>query len=252
MSTPEEYKEESELFHRVIKEYSKIHVKTLLHLGCGGGRNDYTFKKHFMVTGLDISEDMLKLARELNPEATYFCGDMRTVRLGKLFDAVTIPDSINYMKSEEDLRSVFFTAYEHLKPGGVFLILIEETLEKFKQNRTTSSIHSQGDIQIVFIENSYDPDPNDTTFETTFIFLVRRRGELEIFTDRHLGGIFKLETWHNLLKEIGFEVKQMKFEHSTFAEGEKSIRGQAFLYGVRLCHNWTIWTKLPPLSVVTR
>ncbi|MFQ6136979.1 MAG: hypothetical protein ACE5PM_07350, partial [Candidatus Hydrothermarchaeales archaeon] len=30
---------------------------------------------------------------------------------------------------------------------------------------------------------------------------------------------FKMETWHGLLKEGGFEVKQMKFKHSTFAEG---------------------------------
>jgi SAM-dependent methyltransferase len=220
VSTPEEYMEESELFSRVIKEHSKIEVKTLLHLGCGRGCNDYTFKKHFTVTGLDISEEMLKLARKLNPEVTYICGDMRTVQLGKHFDAVAIPDSIGYMRSEEDLHRVFYTAYEHLKPGGAFLILVEESSEKFKQNRTTSETHSQGDVEIAFIENSYDPDPKDTTFETTFIFLVRRRGELEIFTDRHLGGIFKLETWHILLKETGFEVKEMKFEHSTFAEGE--------------------------------
>ena len=77
------------------EENSKIEVETLLHLGCGGGHNDYTFKKHFKVTGVDISENMLKLARKLNSEVTYYYGDMRDIKLTGCFDAVTILDSIN-------------------------------------------------------------------------------------------------------------------------------------------------------------
>ncbi len=71
ISPPEDYAEETELFSRVIREHSRIEVKTLLHIGCGAGHNDHVFKKHFEVTGIDNSEEMLKLARELNPEVTY-------------------------------------------------------------------------------------------------------------------------------------------------------------------------------------
>ncbi len=220
ISPPKDYVEETELFSKVIKEHSKIEVRTLLHLGCGGGHNDCTFKRHFKVTGVDISEDMLNLSRKLNPEVIYHYGDMRTIRLGECFDAVTILDSINYMRTVEGLRSAFITAYEHLKPGGIFLTFVEEITGQFKQNNTKYSTHSQGDVEIVFIENCYDPDPIDTSYEATFIYLIRHRGELEIHTDRHLCGIFKMRRWHDLLKKVGFEVKQIKFEHSTFAEGE--------------------------------
>jgi len=34
---------------------------------------------------------------------------------------------------------------------------------------------------------------------------------LQIETDRHLSGIFGLETWLGLLREVGFEVRQMEF-----------------------------------------
>jgi SAM-dependent methyltransferase len=220
ISPPGDYVEETELLSRVIKKHSKIEVKTLLHLGCGGGHNDYTFKKHFKMTSVDISEDMLRLAKKLNPEVIYRLGDMRTIRLGERFDAVTILDSINYMRTVEDLRSAFITAWEHLKLGGIFLTFVEESAGQFKQNKTQCSTHSQGDVEIVFVENDFDPDPTDTTGETTFVYLIRRRGELEIHTDHHLFGIFKLETWLDLLREVGFEIKQMKFEHSTFAKGE--------------------------------
>ncbi len=220
VSPPEEYSEETEFFSRIIKEHAQIEVRTLLHLGCGGGRNDYTFKKYFDVTGVDLSEEMLRLARELNPEVSYHTGDMRSLRLRSTFDSVTAPDSLNYMKTEEDLQRTFLTAYEHLKPGGVFLTLAEESRERFKQNRTISSTHSQGDVQITFIENSFDPDPADTHFEMTFIYLVRKKRQLEIYTDSHLLGLFEIDIWHRLLSQAGFEVRQLKFEHSTFLEDE--------------------------------
>ncbi|MBU7019138.1 MAG: class I SAM-dependent methyltransferase [Theionarchaea archaeon] len=220
ISPPEDYVEETHFLTRVIKEYSRIDVNSLLHLGCGGGHNDYTFKTFFSVTGCDTSDNMLELARTLNPEITYVKGDMRSVRLEKSFDAVVIYDAIDYMTTPEDLKRAFQTAYTHLRPGGVFLTVVEDLPERFIQNKTEFSIRSQDDIEIVFIENKYDPDPSDTTFEYTFVYLIRRHGNLEIHTDRHICGIFTLDTWITLLEETGFDVTQQKFEHSTFAEGE--------------------------------
>ena len=220
ISPVEDYIEETELFSKLIKEHSAIEVKTLLHLGCGGGHNDYTFKKHFKVTSVDISKDMLTLAKKFNQEVNYQYGDMRTIQLEERFDAVTILDSINYIRTVKDLQRTFITAYEYLKPRGVFLTFVEQIAGQFKQNNTTYSTHSQGDVEITFIENYYDPDLVDTNYEATFIYLIRVGGKLEVHTDRHLCGIFKLETWLGFLKATGFKVKQVKFTHSTFAEGE--------------------------------
>ncbi len=220
ISPVEDYIEETELFSKLIKEHSTIEVNTLLHLGCGGGHNDYIFKKHFKVTSADISEDMLRLAKKLNPKVNYQYGDMRTIQLEERFDAVTILDSINYIRTVEDLQRTFITTYKHLKPGGDFLTFVEQITGQFKQNNTTCSTHYKGEVEITFIENYYNPDPNDTNYEATFIYLIRVGGKLEVHTDRHLCGIFKLETWLELLKATGFEVKQVKFTHSTFTEGE--------------------------------
>ena len=223
ISPVEDYIEETELFSALVREHSKIEAKTLFHLGCGGGHNDYTFKKHFKVTSADISKEMLRLAKKLNSEVNYQYGDMQTIRLEEKFDAVMALDSIGYMKTEEDLQRTFITAYEHLKSGGVFLTFIEQIAGQFKQNNTTHSTHSQGDTEITFIENYYDPDPTDTSYEATFIYLIRVGGKLKIHTDRHLCGIFKLETWLELLKATGFKVKQEKFTHSIFTEGESYL-----------------------------
>jgi SAM-dependent methyltransferase len=214
MGQPEEedWIAESEQFVSAIRKHSRIEAKTLLNLGCGGGKNDYTLKKHFTVTGADISEAMLANAKRLNPEIEYVVGDMRTARLGKTFDAAMIADSIDYMQTADDLRAAFVTAFEHLKPGSVFCTCAEVTRERFRQNETECSTYARDDIDIAFMHNNYDPDPTDTTYESTFVWLIRRSGKLEIETDHHLGGIFPLQTWLDLLREVGFEVALIESE----------------------------------------
>jgi SAM-dependent methyltransferase len=212
ISPPEDYVSESEYFAGVIRDHASISTRSLLHLGCGGGHNDYTLKLHFDVTGVDISPEMLGLARRLNPGVTYHEGDMRSVRLERSFDAVAILDSVNYMLTEDDLRAAFETAHVHLRPGGVLLTYVEQTRQSFRQNRTTSYSRTKGDVEITFIENYYDRDPADTTYESILVYLIRERGDLRIETDRHLAGIFPLNLWYENLRMAGFEISQLTLE----------------------------------------
>ena len=161
---------------------------------------------------MDISESMLEIARNYNPEVTYLYGDMRKIKLEKCFDAVVIPDSIGYMTTVKDLRSATITAHHHLKPGGVLLI-VANIAEQFTQNNFVYN-GSKGDIEITIFENNYIPDPAGTTYEAKIIYLIRHNGKLEIHTECHIIGLFKLDTWLDLLKEAGYEVKQAKIEHS--------------------------------------
>jgi SAM-dependent methyltransferase len=209
ISPPEEYVDETKEIIGAINKFSRINVRDVLNLGCGGGHNDFTLKKYFSVISVDLSEDMLGLARKLNPEVEYLQGDMRTIRLEEQFDAVTIFDSINYMRSSDDLQAAFTTAYDHLKPGGVFVTYIEEWTEKFRQNKTTHFVRSKGDIEITLIENSYDPDPEDTSYEHNMIYLIRHNKKLTIETDCHLMGLFPLQLWSDLMTEVGFEIHQL-------------------------------------------
>jgi SAM-dependent methyltransferase len=226
IAPPEDYVEETNLFSKVIKEHSKIEARTLLHLGCGAGGHDYTFKRHFKVTGVDISKDMLEIAEKLNPEVTYLYGDMRTIKLKECFDAVAIPDSIGHMTTVGDLRKAILTACRHLKPGGVLLI-VTLISEDFRENNFVYT-GSKGDVEVTIFENNYLPDPAGTTYDATGIYLIRRKGKLEIHSDTDTIGLFKLSTWLGFLKEIGLKVKQMKLEHSydryLVGEGEYTLQ----------------------------
>ncbi len=213
LSEVENYAEEAEEFHWAIDENARIKSSTLLHLGCGGGHLDFYLKRHLCLTGVDISNEMLDLARKLNPEVNYIQGDMRSLRLGLKFDAVIIADSIDYMLNIADLRRAFLTAYAHLNPGGVLCTYAEHHRENFQQNYTHAWHRETPEADVSIIENHYDPDPSDTTFEALFVYILHRLGKLEIYHDRHTLGLFKLKTWEDLLHEAGFDAKRSDFDN---------------------------------------
>jgi SAM-dependent methyltransferase len=227
VSPPERYVREAQEIRRLIRGRAPD-ARTLLHLGCGGGHLDMTLKRSFEITGVDLSPKMLALARRLNPKVPYRVGDMRSIRLRRTFDAVVIADSVAYMRTERELRAAFGTAFVHLAPGGVFLTYVERTPATFRQNATTRTIARRGDVEVVMIENQHDPDPTDTTYESTFIYLIRRRGRLRVETDRHRLGFFPLPVWLRLLRMTGFRVTQVVGEPD-----RQGARGNATFVCVR-------------------
>ncbi|MBN1410140.1 MAG: class I SAM-dependent methyltransferase [Spirochaetales bacterium] len=204
----EEYKAESEIFIKLIKKFAKLEVNSLLDIGCGAGKNVYYFKNHFEVTGMDISVAMVSQAKSLNPSCHFHIRDMRNFDLNEQFDAIFLNDSILYMRKEEDLIKAFENACKHLKPGGVLISYMEVSKESFKQNDTCVMTYNKNGLNVTAIENSFDPKTEDDTFETTFIYLIRRNGKLEIEHDFHILGLFSLDTWRKHLSSLGLEVHE--------------------------------------------
>ena len=205
-----DYREQMEIIVRLFEVHCDFKPKTILDAGCGGGKNAYWLKQHFEVTGIDLSPAMLEHFRKLNPESEYRQADMRDFDPGLEFDGIFINDSISHMTSREDLKSVFRQAYRHLRRGGVMITIPEFTKDNFYQNTTVvsqaSSTLKPDGLEITIIENSFDPDPADDTFETTLVYLIREKGELRIEHETWELGLFELDFWREALDETGFKV----------------------------------------------
>jgi predicted N-acetyltransferase YhbS len=172
-------------------------------------------KREYAVTGVDLSPRMLELARELNPECDFVQGDMREFDLGRTFDAVLMDDAISYMTTRSELRSAFAAAWRHLAPGGVMVVTPDETRESFVQNRTEATPATgakPAGVDVVFVENSYDPDLGDDHYEATMVYLIREDGRLRVETDRHLLGLFPLAAWRETLTGVGFRIHEAAYE----------------------------------------
>ena len=203
-SDPAEYRREVAHFARVLRESGRPRPRTVLELGSGGGNSALHLKKRFEMTLVDISPRMLRVSRRLNPECEHVMGDIRSVRLGRTFDAVYIHDAICHMVSEKDLRAAIRTAFEHCRPGGVALFVPDFVRETFEEGVD----HGGGDSErgsVRFLQWTVDPDPKDTTYVVDFAILVRgRNGRARVFHDRHVQGLFPRAGWLGLLREAGF------------------------------------------------
>lgn len=223
LSIPEDYAEEAKFYQDVILSASPTLPKTLLELGSGGGNNASHLKQQFEMTLVDLSPEMLKVSKGLNPHCEHIQGDMRTVRLGRVFDAVFIHDAIMYMHSEADLFQAIKTAYVHCKAGGVALFAPDHTRETFKAS-TGHGGHDIGKRGLRYLDWTWDPDETDTTYQSTMVYLLRdETEEVRCVVDRHVCGLFSQDEWLRLIAKTGFQARTLPFEHSEYEPGSAFV-----------------------------
>jgi SAM-dependent methyltransferase len=210
LSPPAEYAEEAAFFARVLIESCQPAPRAVLELGSGGGNNAYHLKSRFKMTLVDLSPQMLAVSRALNPECEHHLGDMRTVDLGRTFDAVFVHDAIMYMTSAADLRAAMQTAYRHCRAGGVALFVPDCVRESFVPETSHQGHDGDDGRSIRYLEWTIDPDPADTTFRTDYAIVMRERsGDVRVVHDCHIEGLFPRAEWMRLLREVGFEPSTM-------------------------------------------
>jgi SAM-dependent methyltransferase len=177
----------------------------VLELGSGGGHNAVHLKAKFDLTLVDLSAGMLAVSRELNPECAHVQGDMRTVRLGRAFDAVFVHDAVMYMATEDDLRRAMETAFVHCRPGGLAVFIPDEVAETFEPSTDHGGSDGADGRAARYLSWSWDPDPADTWTVTEYAFLLRdAAGVVRSAHETHRTGLFGREVWLRLLSETGF------------------------------------------------
>lgn len=204
LNPPEEYVDEAAVFWELLQAQGVRKGARLLHLGSGGGSLDHQLAPHFQLTGVDLSPTMVELARQVNPSAEYLVGDMREVRLGRLFDVVLIHDAIAYMASPAELLAAYRTAAAHLAPGGVLLAVPEQLRRAYDSTDATTVIRTQGDQTVTVVELQMMADPADDWYETEFLFIIRQGMQVEVHRDRHRRRLFDLADFTGAIKAAGF------------------------------------------------
>jgi len=207
LTAPEEYAEEAAAYRDALVAAAAPRPRTLLELGSGGGNNAFHLKRDFECTLSDLSPTMLEVSRGINPECGHVAGDMRTLRLGREFDAVFVHDAVMYLTREDDLRRAMETAFVHCRPGGAALFAPDYVRETFAP-KTDHGGHDGSGRALRYLEWCWDPDPGDATYLVDFAYLLREGdGAPRVVPDRHVCGLFARDTWRRLLRETGFELR---------------------------------------------
>jgi SAM-dependent methyltransferase len=198
------YEEQAGYVAARLAEVYPAKARRVLELGSGGGSMASHLRQHADLTLVEPEDAMLDVCRRLNPGAKHVRGDMRSVRLNCLFDAVIIHDAINYMTQLTDLIAALTTARVHLRAGGLAMIFPDDTKESF-----APSTHLGGQDDPAtgrglrylawsrpIVESSYAID---------FAIMLRSAdGSVELVHDRHTFGVFSRKTWLEAFRQAGF------------------------------------------------
>ena len=204
ISPPDVYADEAAYLAGVLASADPP-VREVLDLGSGGGNVAVHLKDRFAMTLVDLSGDMLAVSRRLNPECAHLQGDMRTVRLGRPFDAVLVHDAVDYVTCEPDLRQVIDTAYVHCRPGGIALFVPDHLADTFRASGGRGGGSDAAGRQASFEEWTWDPDPGDDWVRAEYEFVLRAAdGTVQVIEEAHRLGAFHREQWLRMLAAAGF------------------------------------------------
>ncbi len=171
----------------------------VLDLGCGTGNLARLFKDNgYDVEGLDLSAGMLRVARErgLKVYKQSMAGFSLAKRYGLILSTF---DSLNYLKTEQELRRCFQSVHSHLAQGGLFVFDLNSG---YKINHVAK----------LFGKTAHYKVGNTAITWTNSHAKGRWIAELRIFSkgreyyEKHVERSFRLATVKRLLKQSGFGI----------------------------------------------
>lgn len=120
-----DYKGQVEFLVDIMRKYWPK-TAVALDICCGTGSHAVLLaEKGYKVVGVDLSEDMLMLARQKNTRAdnpTYIRADIRTLKLDATFDmAYCLGVSFAQLSSYHEIYQTLDAVRHTLKPGGLFV-----------------------------------------------------------------------------------------------------------------------------------
>lgn len=218
-----DYAEEAAFYRRLFEARCQRPPRTLLDLGSGGGHNAAHLKATLTCTLVDIAPAMLELSRRLNPECEHVQGDMRSIRLDRVYDCVLVHDAIGYMASRRDLAKAIATAFAHAAPGGVALFQPDFVSETFQPGAEVGGSDAGG-RGLRYLEWRWRPESRADLYVTDMAYLLKDENDaVEVAHDRHIMGLFPRAAWLELIAEAGFEPLAVPFEHGSYGNTGREV-----------------------------
>lgn len=253
------YQEWAEYLIGLLREYG-VESGLVCELGCGTGNITRRLRDAgYNMIGIDLSEDMLEIARRQEQEESfcepekecsdilYLNQDMREFELyGTVAAVVSLCDSINYLTSKEELLQVFRLVNNYLDPGGIFIFDMN-TVHKYRDIVGDTTIAENREDCSLIWENAYDEKTGINQYDITIfnrVEFAEDEDELpplfERITETHLQRAYPEQEIAELLEQAGMEFITMykactkepvtaKTERIYFIAREKHQKGKLYV-----------------------
>jgi daunosaminyl-N,N-dimethyltransferase/N-dimethyltransferase len=180
----------------------------ILEAACGTGSHLVHLRDHYQVSGFDLSDAMLSLARSKLPaEVELFRADMTNFAVPVPFDALfCLFSSIGYAHPEAKLRATAGSFARAVRPGGALIVEPWLTPEAYQPGRSTMQTYDGEDLKLCRASISKQEGEMAVL---DFHWLVLRRGasEVEHFVERHELWLCSTELMQAIFEEAGFDTR---------------------------------------------
>ena len=176
---------------------------SLLDVACGTGRHIQQLKAHFAVQGLDITSELLEIARERNPGVDFHLGDMTDFWLGQRFDVVTcLFSAIGYVVNLEGLDKAIGCMARHVRPGGVLVVEPWLTPDAWKPNTVHAQFIDERQLKLARVSTSF-VEGRLSYFDLHH--LIGTPEETEYLVERHEMGLFTVDEMLAAFRRAGLD-----------------------------------------------
>jgi len=210
-----DYEAECDFIEQAFKEYSAHTVRTICDGGCGsGGYSEPLAIRGYEVTGIDLSETMVKRAQDKthtgNPR--YLVGDLQDFELKSQYDAfVSMFAVIGYINGNAGLKKTFKNIHRHLKPGGLFICDVWNGLAVMRNlpECRVKEVESEK-IKVTRIAIP-EMRPEDHVCVVNYKIFIRdkKTGSMEEINEKHYMRFFFPQEIQYMLEDAGFSVKKI-------------------------------------------
>lgn len=220
------YEEWAQYLTSLLKKYG-VPEGLVCELGCGTGQMTRRLaEKGYDMIGIDLSENMLEVAREqeygteieadgraflenCQSRILYLCQDMRSFELyGTVAAVVSICDSMNYITEPEELLQVFRLVNNYLDQDGIFIFDLN-TEYKYRELLGERTIaEAREDICFIW-ENEYNRETRLNEYALTLFLPSERAAKnpplYERYEEVHIQRAYSLEEIKTLLARAGMQ-----------------------------------------------
>lgn len=150
-----DYGAEVKFLKELIAAKKKSIGNELLDVGCGTGKHISLLRDRFKCTGLDLSADMLAIARKNVKSAKFVKGNMTDFDLRKKFDVILcLFSAIAYTRNDRNLERTLKNFSRHLEDGGIAVIQPWVPKDKWKTGHIAMDTYVSDDVKIARLSYS--------------------------------------------------------------------------------------------------
>jgi SAM-dependent methyltransferase len=198
-----DYGAEAQRFVTIVRERLGPGGHQLLDVACGTGRHIEYLKEHFAVEGLDISEELLEMARQRNPGVVFYVGDMTDFDLQRQYDVVAcLFGSIGYVRTLANLSRAVSSMARHVRAGGLLIVEPWPTPETWRPGTVHALLTEEPELKIARMSTSC-AQGRLSYFDLHY--LIGTPEKTEHVVERHELGLFTEEEMEEALEGAGLE-----------------------------------------------